>query len=262
MLSPLGEGVERGISRGVGGGVSDINNRNYQLKLVFGDDDLKKPKHDEIMKWLQVWVSNVDNIRPFFNPIHPTLWKSEVGRLVDYTPKEPASSCFQDQVIRQFNQKHAYSEDERVKQPWPDAPPRSLRFLGASWEIPLFMTKSFPAGFADMVAVYEAGVRLERVTVNEYRHQVKTGGYYGNEDVFVKTGTHQEWREGKEERCVYFEVKTEIRSLGELMRQLQLYRSTETVRSNGGILVVVAPPHEDARQVCADHGIHFIDYRP
>lgn len=242
--------------------MSDINNRNYQLKLVFGDDDLKKPKHDEIMKWLQVWASSVDNVRPFFNPVHPTLWKSEVGRLVGYTPKEPASSCYQDQVIRQFNDSHRYGEDESVKQPWPDAPARSLRFLRASWEVPLFMNKSFPAGFADMVAVYEAGVRLERVTVNEYRHEVKKGDYYGDHDVFVKTGTREEWRETKEERCVFFEVKTEIKTLGELMRQLQLYRSTETVRSSGGILVVVAPPHEDARQVCASHGIPFVDYRP
>ena len=45
--------------------MGDINNRNLQLKLAFQDEDMRKPAHDKIMHWLDVWVKETKNIAPF-----------------------------------------------------------------------------------------------------------------------------------------------------------------------------------------------------
>lgn len=70
----------------------------------------------------------------------------------------------------------------------------------------------------------------------------------------------------------YFEVKSDITSLGEIVREMQFYRSKVGVvrafdkhrveKYRNGIFYVVAPPNETAKQVLASQDIQYIDYVP
>ena len=64
--------------------------------------------------------------------------------------------------------------------------------------------------------------------------------------------SYVKWSSGK----AFFEVKTEIPSLGELMRQLQLYR--QYLRGNW----FVVSPDTRFRDTLIEQGVGFIEYRP
>jgi hypothetical protein len=66
-----------------------------------------------------------------------------------------------------------------------------------------------------------------------------------------------EWESNKIKQRVYFEVKTAIKSLGELIRQIRMYQ--EYVSS--GIFVVVCPDDRYKEQL-QRQGIAFVKYRP
>lgn len=79
------------------------------------------------------------------------------------------------------------------------------------------------------------------------------------------TGAIEEvYRSGPGNYEIYFEVKSEIKSIGELIRQLQLYRSSSTFHESlpRARLVVVAPPHNGAASVCHENGFDLLEYRP
>ncbi len=81
-----------------------------------------------------------------------------------------------------------------------------------------------------------------------------------------KDRSEETWSEGFGTLRLFFEVKTEIPSVGELMRLLQMYRNSMTFRFRSeervvSRLIVVAPPNNEAASVCQDHGIAFLEYR-
>ncbi len=82
----------------------------------------------------------------------------------------------------------------------------------------------------------------------------------GFECVYEYVGDNHRWSETEIDIRLLFEVKSEIRSIGELMRQLQLYRSTDSFRNISTKLIVVAPPHADAKRICNEQGVHFLEY--
>lgn len=244
--------------------MSKINGRNYQLGLAFNDGDLRKPKHDEIMHWLTSWVQNAENVRPFYLPKGVYRKASKSHRLTAEAEEllRPLKEHEKERVLRSFQNRLHWAEEWDVRQPWPDEPERKLRFRKSQWELPLRAERGGLLGFCDLCAEYEGTTTLEKVLVTLYSaappNDARGGSYWG----FDPAGSAEEWRQHGGEVKIFFEVKTEIPSVGELMRQLQLYRSTETIRGHWNHLVVVAPPNNEAATVCESHGISFVQYRP
>ena len=118
------------------------------------------------------------------------------------------------------------------------------------------------------MAEYEFDYSMERVTVRTYRAvRDEAADRSFRRTRFEHTGEETvRWSPNRIWLRVCFEVKTEIRSIGELMRQLQLYRSALPPRGGYEVpetwLCVVAPPHPEAAAVCRDQGFPFLEYRP
>jgi hypothetical protein len=150
----------------------------------------------------------------------------------------------------------------------------SIAYKGRQWEALLhaydenYGRKQF-MGFCDLVATYDVTSETQYRTV-----------HYKNIESIEPDPENKHWKKwkfsagetksGYVERCepmnLFFEVKSEIRSVGELMRQIQFYRTSSEVkqafRMNGCGLVVVAPPNKEAEEVVTSHGFGFVEYKP
>lgn len=243
--------------------MSRINTRNYQLGLAFNDGDLRKPKHDEIMHWLSSWVQDPENARPFYAPkqISRTISKSHRLNAEASTALRALKDHERESTLRSFQGRFAWHEERDVKQVWPDEPHRELKFRKLQWELPLKDQRGGLVGFCDLCADFDATCSLDKTLVSLYSATPPTDRHRSGWN-FELSGTTEEWRQQSGEVRIFFEVKTEIPSVGELMRQLQLYRTTETIRGYWNHLVVVAPPNNEAASVCEAHGIAFVPYRP
>lgn len=80
-----------------------------------------------------------------------------------------------------------------------------------------------------------------------------TGILYGTHMHHIKTSN---WRIVWDVSYVYFEVKTKIPSIGELLRQLQFYKTMV----GESPIVVVAPDNAEAARVVRSQGFGFIAY--
>ena len=242
--------------------VSRINTRNYQLGLAFNDGDMRKPKHDEIMHWLSAWVKNVDNVRSFIGSkkvprqiLTDHRLSPEAREAINAVPEGERRS-----IWLSFQNQFPDGEID-TSQEWPDEPPSTIKFIKYQWELPLRNARGGEVGFCDLCADYEVTSLLEKIDVLLYSATPRPTSRYPSFK-FEQCGSRQEWRQQSGQMRLFFEVKTEIPSVGELMRQLQLYRGTETARGFWTHFAVVAPPNNEAASVCADHGISFVQYRP
>lgn len=66
-----------------------------------------------------------------------------------------------------------------------------------------------------------------------------------------------EWHQVRSTQNVYFEIKTEVRSHGELIRQLRFY-----VARGADPIVVVAPKAEHLQEILSDQGFGYLEYAP
>ena len=172
-----------------------------QERFGFADDDLKKPKHDEMMLWLDKHAEEFTKA------------------IIEWTDVWPASL-----VGRKMGRYQNLG----------DLPPREVR-LTKIWEDPvthLGATK-YVIGFLDMVV----RVEITELLVDE-RPIPKWLGLWPNTP----------------QRTIGFEAKTEIPSLGELIRQLRLYQ--QYCRH---ALFVVSPDDNFAAQL-VEQGFGFIKY--
>ena len=109
-----------------------INDKNFQLRLAFQDTDLRKPKHDEIMHWLDNWVNDFKNVEPFFEDRRErgignySALDEESRLLVNESPRKES-------IIQQFNLEFKESHSVR-REPWSDEPPRKIDYLARRWE--------------------------------------------------------------------------------------------------------------------------------
>lgn len=252
--------------------MGDVNNRNYQLKLAFQDDDLRKPKHDEMMHWLDRWLRNIENVRPFLSP-RPRRYVETTTVLDRESLSLVNSSKDRDSIISQLK-RDSQAERQWVSQPWDDEPPMAISYKGRSWE-PMLNAEAGSynrlLGFCDLMVRYEVSAELARkvcltkkiLSVHPDKNLSKP---YFPKWVFEDVGSQCSYEDGTGARDLYFEVKTEIKSIGELMRQVQLYRSSVELKRardyNGIALIVVAPPHDEAAKVLRSHSVGFIEYRP
>ena len=260
------------------------NTRNQQLRLALQDEDLRTPAHDEIMHWLSGWVRNPENVRGWIKKRWITRENKTVASLSPPTEEEVHEATngeykhhWLDDAFKRSQSGAGYGLTSTQVEPWSDEPEYPIKFHNFEWECWLrdrnYRQDSYDppnglrVGCVDLVAWYKAGVRLTRTVHETYEtkfNQIVPASTYSNpwEPVFSKTGERYEYGWEQNYLTFYFEVKSQIPSIGEVMRQLQLYRSTASYKQRGcTAMVLVAPPNNEAASVCRDHNIHYLEYR-
>lgn len=157
-----------------------------QQKLGFLDDDLKRPEHDEIMRWLDAETEEL--MKEYFK--FTDAWDEKMiarGR------------AQADELVR------TRYAGRTGWQGLGDAPPRSFIVEKKTWERPITNSNNYVVGFAD----------LEVVLWYPRLLSVSCPGDYSR---------FPSWDCSDENQRVIFEVKTTIPSAGELIRQIRLYQ--------------------------------------
>jgi hypothetical protein len=262
-----------------------VNDKSFQLRMAFADDDLRRPSHDIIMHWLVEWVRNPANVRALLglrDGFH--AWYDTTAPELDVASLEAwPQGAERDRVAREFASTYPSFQVSgravRRKEAWPEVPAPEWSHKSTTWEpiLPLHLSLATNGhrqlvGFCDLMAQYGFDHSMERVIVRTYRAVRDAAADRAVwRTQFEYTGAETvRWSPSRTWLCVCFEVKTEIRSIGELMRQLQLYRSALPPRGDHEVpdgigetwLCVVAPPHPEAAAVCRDQGFPFLEYRP
>jgi len=163
--------------------------QTYQQKLGFFDEDLKKPKHDEIMYWFD---KNLENIL-----------RTKIFRNIQY--------------------------DEDY------SPMRNVEIiLEKIWERPVLPNNSkFIIGFIDLLISARLSFEYEEIIEYDILEDNRTtyDKKYVSEWESVRKGDlkykepYKIWKKGNTMNLNWcFEIKTEIKSIGELIRQINTYR--------------------------------------
>jgi hypothetical protein len=237
--------------------------KTIQERFGFKDEELPQPKHDEIMFWLDA------NIESVVAGLFPQEWtEAEISsqeRLVGRArgiwlegfkdghgvgPEEAKHLRILDADIQNWRS-HADRDKERECRdrrdayllslaqnlphpgPVPSRPP--CKILSRKWEYPI-MDRTYVVGFVDFcVGIGRPSVWLDGV------EQARA---------FAPS-----WKISTDRVNLLFEVKTEIRSLGELMRQINLYRAYE---DHGQFFVV--SPDDRFTSTLESQNIGFVKY--
>ncbi len=254
-----------------------INDRNFQLKLAFQDDDLRKPAHDEIMLWLVEWAKHPENVRKFItfpsNRLNYERIELDAGCKVDVEQTRESQS-----VRRKIDAENERLHPKNQDAPWADEPPMSFDYQKGVWEPQLNVSdhnsNQRMIGYLDYKVSYKIGYSAKRTICHAKKpmfqevEEPNPPRMYKPERKFdlVDTVSRVEFTQDEDWRTLYFEVKTEIKSIGELMRQLSLYKTSEEVKraaSRNVIgIVVVAPFHEEAVNVIRSQGYGYLEHRP
>jgi hypothetical protein len=78
---------------------------------------------------------------------------------------------------------------------------------------------------------------------------------------FVDLKVTIELMETKKYISFYFEIKTEIPSLGELIRQLRFYEKYIPQYTENKNLVIVVSPNDEHKEILNEQGFHFYKYK-
>ncbi len=200
--------------------------RTLQERMGFRDDELKTPKHDEMMLWLDA------NIQVVLEGLHGVI-KNWNGDVVTRWQKQYLAMA--QGIADKFKGQAQYASEQATKgtsyyaeraktcnEVWlrwsswaglgtPEAP-RQLEVLRKTWEHPVTtgrVDNPYVVGFID----------LQVFTI--HGHQLKVNATLDYEGVFRD---EPEWEEYSETELWNFEVKPTIPSLGELIRQIAFYR--------------------------------------
>jgi hypothetical protein len=244
-----------------------------QQKLGFFDEDLKKPKHDEIMLWLD---SNIEDLvkQNFQVQAQP----GQVEALKDQTINDIKLAIDWKLTMLEKLKAEALSIPTKAKElqeridmeqkkvdymlGWngfdsnPKVVPEILRKI---WEYTITTQGSYQNGNSSKFTV---GFIDYAVTVKYPRYEPRVGGItytwnqaykkYENFDIVKVPYIYYQ----KEEMNLFFEVKTEIKSIGELIRQINHYRAYAF-----GIYTVVSPEQDETKiNVLESQNIKHIRY--
>ena len=188
-------------------------------RFGFSDPELKTARHDEIMIWLD----------------------------------ENLEGCM-DHLVEDIDQEkvdHAEKVREAARKFWPqkDLGPLpaadKVRVIGKVWEFPV-SDRQYVIGFVDMYA--EVGIPCSWCVRDLWNDKGvwRFDGNVGKSD--------PKWSIRYRNQKVYFEVKPSIPSLGELMRQVNMYRKYQE-----GLFYVVSPD-DRFRKMLESQKIGFIKY--
>lgn len=254
--------------------MSQINTRNRQLGLAFDDADLRKLGHDDIMLWLTDWVKDASNLHRLLKPAYRQIGTSVEQRLtpdadrfmktLPYVEQQGITDAMKNYPLRAALAGLA-APDVSV---WGEDPAIQISLSkNPVWELPLKDDRKIIIGYCDLYCELEISDILVRQITRYFRitRQDPQPPFYRQ---WTAEFDHEDYSQSQQSRrhVVFFEVKSEIKSVGELLRQLQLYRSSVPLRNTlpeqYGSLVVVAPPHNSAASICRENGFDFLEFRP
>jgi len=251
--------------------------QTLQQKLGFFDEDLKKPKHDELMLWLDNNIENVIN-KLFNSPfsddelkkIRDTEEKKVNEILKNY--KSTINSCQRyldmpnfekrdlppalrrsneelNQTINRMNEKIETLTQFDIYSAIPIKP--RIKKINKRWELPVStgnFGNKYTIGFIDFSATFNIPyLELQGLKFSQKEHSHKIDYYDFIEDELRFAYTPVE-------KTIFVEVKTEISSLGELIRQINHYKSY----LKGDYYVLC--PDDKYKEVLLEQEIKFIDF--
>ncbi len=203
--------------------------QTLQQHFGFQDKDLTTPKHDEIMMWL---IDNIEKI------LYSPSWQDRLKRLWEIKFEEVCS------FIKHSGGENIYQQiyPQLIQQaPKPDT--IAIEKISRQWEYPIVDKNAksntrYVIGFIDL----HVSFKIKEPSAS-----------YGNTGNSIK-----DWDYGTclKDILINFEVKTNIPSLGELLRQINLYKTY-----NNNKFVVVSPDDRFQSQL-QSQGVGFLKYEP
>lgn len=198
--------------------------KTMQEKLGFVDEDLKKPLHDDIIFWVE---SNASKIITSLLKIEKNWSKSDLDSysIEKYvTPKIQNGYITKEEVNKKFNQ-FISTEKEFT-----------INIEKSVWEYPIVQQNSYGAnkfivGYVDLF-----------LTANK---------------LVIESDENINFKSSIRKRDFYVEAKTEIKSLGELMRQLRTYKTY--LDRYDKILIVC--PDDKYQKTIEEQGFYFVKYQ-
>jgi hypothetical protein len=196
-----------------------------QQKFGFVDSDLKTPKHDEIMIWLDA------NMKEIVTRLENQQWTQR--------QVEEVKERYED-----FVRKTGVEPPELGNSP--EKPP--VCEIKKEWEHPITTgsENKFTVGFVDMAVSY--GCPSLSVTGLELKYDDR-----GKALGFKVPPSWQIIHNDTKKVC--FEIKVSIKSIGELIRQIRLYEVYET-RAR----FIVVSPDDHAEKILKSQRIGFLKY--
>ena len=203
--------------------------QTLQQRFGFLDADLKTPSHDDAMNWLD---KNIEEIvkkiirweNDWSNNLINDLREKSIASaqaVISYCKKP---SPFEE-AFSKYNERNDYSSIIDWINGWQQLshqpPPKpSLTIIKRKWEYTI-MSGEYIVGFVDMRVQYTTPVLsveppFENEKIYQYMHDEKIKIYPDWKVIDAPS-----WRESD----ILFEVKTAIPSLGELIRQINMYRA-------------------------------------
>lgn len=256
--------------------------RTLQQRFGFMDDDLKTPKHDEIMLWLDMniheiltktyWGTKWDKNWVNTCQKRATLAISNTLQLMEKEHAEALDKINELQIRAVQSNFSTWERDklDKAKELVSAYPALSIRLkewnglgnpptvpeieIDIAWENPI-KDKSYIIGFVDMsVEIDFPGLTIfgiEYKRIPSFQNGKETG-------FLIDMDIEPEWdiiREYKQS-FLHFEVKSSIPSLGELIRQINMYKAYKSGR------YVVVSPDDRFKESLKRQRISFLKYDP
>lgn len=183
--------------------------QTLQQRFGFQDPELATPKHDELMLWLDNWVTNT--LPGLLSWQEVEVWDWDNRSIVNSTNGETQAGWIGWWTTRINGLLHGTKHKKKLtisefKEEYGtmDLPSIPTGKIGKKlWEMPI-LDKNYTIGFIDM------GVLLYKPSLD----------YHVTESV-LQVSPENHWVEER----LYFEVKPTIPSVGELIRQVRMYQS-------------------------------------
>lgn len=235
-----------------------VNNKNenreprtLQEKLGFLDHDLKTSSHDDMMLWLDHCMDNLLVSLVGGVQVRDTVWaigcRKQIRDAVTTQGTEMHEQALQNSRYYPQSAEKMYTAEQKILQ-WLESgkfgwqPWLSPKVLSKVWEQPVTTGhNNYTVGFIDMRVKCEVDIGTT-LTLPSSEEWIK-----GKEPVYKRSVENMEFN---------FEVKTTIPSLGELVRQVQMYR-----QFIGGTYVVVSGDTR-FKEALAGQKIKFVFYEP
>lgn len=236
--------------------------QTLQQKLGFYDEDLKKPDHDAIMYWV---AENAEEVVNTALRLH--YWQQEEINLCKELIIKSLNFCFgrdDDGNICSTNEsirpdEYTILEEQINFSPLPERAKTKVYEL--EWEHPVttqvtnqyngYKSAKHIVGFIDL----KIDCSITRLGIEEAKFEFSHADYkLPNYVSVVNYFQDVNWIQYRLPLTVYVEVKTEIKSLGELFRQLSTYKEY-----NDGIYLIICPDDRH-KQTIIDQGFLFFKY--
>jgi len=249
--------------------------QTLQQKMGFFDEDLKKPKHDEIMIWINENITKILStiVTESYTDEILQAFKSEcIERITKYEQyfNEIIKSCNQNiedlinpnRTGRRLNPEEAKKDkkdkENRIKELEgkidrlrkfevfkPDFKIPEITRVVKTWELPITTGHNMTVGFIDFVATFNYPV-LKLKGIKTYYNESKAKYEFCDIEDNFRVDFEPE------ERTYFFEIKTSIDSIGELIRQINHYKTYKKGR------YFVVCPDDRSKEILKQQNIDFI----